>query len=64
MEGRTSKYDGALHSDCDVIVTEDHEEEELAVKLPAILLGLKIAAIAHPALVVEGFYNKGIARHA
>jgi hypothetical protein len=63
---RTSKYDGALHSDCDVIATADHHGEEAAKKLPSILLRAKIAAQAHPAHVAgaEGFYNKGIARHS
>ena len=63
---RFSKYDGALHNDCDVIATAHHEGEEAAVKLPTILLGLIITAKAHPAPVAgaQGFYNKGIARHA
>ena len=61
-----SKYDGALHSDCDVIATHDHHGEEQAIKLPTLLLRAKIAPQAHPAHVAgaEGFYNKRIARHA
>ena len=71
-----SKYDGALHIDCAVIATVDHEEPEHADKLPTLLLGLKIetatfsscaiTAQAHPAPVTraQGFYNKGIAWHA
>ena len=66
LRERTSKYDGALHSDCDVIATSDQHGEEAAKKLPSILLRAKIAAQAHPAHVAgaEGFYNKGIARHS
>jgi hypothetical protein len=63
--GRASKNDGALHSDCDVIATEDHEGEEEGNIIPTILLGRKIAAMANPAPIAgaEGFNNKGIARH-
>ena len=70
-----SKYDGALHIDCEVIATVDHEVPEHAEKMPTLLLSPKIetatfsscaiTAQAHPAPVAgaQGFYNKGITWH-
>ena len=47
----TSKYDGALHSDCDIIATDNQHGKEPANKFPTELLSSKVAAQTHPAFV-------------
>ena len=47
----TSKYDGALHSDCDIIGTDNQHGKEPANKFPTELLSSKVAAQTHPAFV-------------